>query len=123
MFEILASKMAMIHSLRLPFSRSVDLANYLLSMITNLKSNSVLLDYRSGSKVNQWSERLCSFNYSREINWLISILDSIPSKVVFCHRDLNRSYILIRERKSIEHGTTIKDPFEFFLSCNQLIKL
>ena len=34
----------------------------------------------------------------------------IPSKVVFCHKDLNRSNILIRTSKRNEQGPTTKDP-------------
>ncbi|XP_015783923.2 choline/ethanolamine kinase [Tetranychus urticae] len=98
MFKALAYKLATIHSLRLPFSHRVQLD--LTAMVSGLTKSTALAAYLNGSKVNAFSEKLLNFNYAEELDLLIPLFTQIPSKIVFCHQDLNRLNILIRTRNS-----------------------
>ncbi len=98
MFKALPYKLATIHCLRLPFSRRVQLD--LTAMVSGLTKSTALAAYFNGSKINAFSDKLLNFNYAEELDLLIPLFTQIPSKIVFCHQDLNRLNILIRTRNS-----------------------
>ncbi|XP_074599484.1 choline kinase alpha-like [Brevipalpus obovatus] len=95
-FKVLAEKIAAIHSINMPVPKKWDSNSMLNGMFEAFSSNGKLDDFRSHRISNPFSESLMSFDFREEIDFIAPLFSLYPSKLVFCHNDLNRTNILLR---------------------------
>ena len=84
----------------MPMPKKWDSKIVLDSMFEAFKSNENLKDFRSQQVSNVFSDKLMKFNFEEELSFIAPLFAFFPSKLVFCHNDLNRTNILIRNNSS-----------------------
>jgi len=97
MFEILAKKLAQIHSLNMPIKKSQNIFDYIKMLFDDFNSNPNLEDYLCNRKQNDYSKELLKVDFKLELNMIFNLLKKIPSKFVFSHNDLNVTNFLVKQ--------------------------